>query len=737
MIDTDPLTRGAAWITAPAWRSDPTGPLPVVGAVIECSTAPVSAVLRIAGLGVFEASINGCPASADVLEPGYTDYARRAEFCCYDVTHLFSAGDNVVIVELGSGPYRSQRLDDRWTKIKTRYGDLAACATLTLRFADGTTREVRTGSDWGGTLGRTRSSNWTGGEDYDATVDYDPSAAGVRRWPRAVPAQTPPALVLTAKATPPLRVREVITPAGSRVLPDGTQVVDFGVNFAGWPELDLPARARIRLRPAELVHPDGTIDPRTEGWDPVYHTVRTGPSGETWHPRFCYNGLRYLEISGLAQPLGLEQVRGRVIAADTPATGEFDCSDPVVSDIHKIIHRAVTSNMYSVFTDCPHREKLAFLEELHLAFPVLRWNYDVLAILANTMRLIRDGQGADGHLPLYVPEWDPFPDPWRGDVNWGGAIIMVPWLLHRSYADLTVLRDNYPAMISYAEHLLAARDDGLLRYGLGDWDGREFRAVPLVCTASLARLLAVLAEVADELGHADDADRRRAEAALVAGRVRAEFFDPERLTVGEDTLGEVAIGLRYGIVPAEHVVAVVNRLEQRIIADGYVADVGEVGLPAMIEILAEHDRHETLWHFARQADRPGYGYMVRHGATSLTETWDGPTYGISQNHFMLGAIDDWFYSHLAGLQQAPGDRGFRDLVVRPRPCGDLVAARAGYRTARGTFASAWRLADGRFELTVTVPPGSRCTVQTPDGHREVVDGGSHEIIRAWTPEGTR
>src|SRR5690606_27450862 len=166
--------------------------------------------------GVFEASINGCPASADVLEPGYTDYARRAEFCCYDVTHLFSAGDNVVIVELGSGPYRSQRLDDRWTKIKTRYGDLAACATLTLRFADGTTREVRTGSDWGGTLGRTRSSNWTGGEDYDATVDYDPSAAGVRRWPRAVPAQTPPALVLTAKATPPLRVREVITPAGSR-----------------------------------------------------------------------------------------------------------------------------------------------------------------------------------------------------------------------------------------------------------------------------------------------------------------------------------------------------------------------------------------------------------------------------------------------------------------------------------------------------------------------------------------
>jgi alpha-L-rhamnosidase len=150
-----------------------------------------------------------------------------------------------------------------------------------------------------------------------------------------------------------------------------------------------------------------------------------------------------------------------------------------------------------------------------------------------------------------------------------------------------------------------------------------------------------------------------------------------------------------------------------------------VGLPALIDVLAAHDRHETLYRFACQSERPGYGYMLRHGATSLTETWDGPTYGISQNHFMLGAIDGWFYSHVAGLQQAKGSRGFRELIVRPRPCGGITSARASYQTARGTFASSWTIEDGTFRLEVEIPEGSRATIETPDGRRTIVGSGKH------------
>ncbi|GAB3748461.1 family 78 glycoside hydrolase catalytic domain [Microlunatus parietis] len=731
----DPPAHGAHWITAPAWRADPAGPLPVLGTVFHCAATPVSAVLRIAGLGVFSASINDGAASADLLEPGYTDYAQRAEFCRYDVTHLITPGDNVIMIELGPGLYRSQRLDDRWTKIKTEYGELAACASLTLEYQDRPATTVITGIDWGATVGQTRSSNWTGGEDFDAGLPLDASVDGIPGWPRAVIAAVPPRLRLSAKTTPPLRVREVLDPVELRTVAPGAQVIDFGVNFAGWAEVDLPPGARVKLRPAELLHPDGTIDPRTEGWDPVYHTVAAGARPLTWHPRFCYNGLRYLEISGLDSPLGAENVRGLVISADARSAGDFACSDDKITALHTIIRRAVTSNMFSVFTDCPHREKLNFLEELHLAFPVLRWNYDVLAILANTLRLIREAQGQDGHLPLYVPEWDPFPDPWRGDVNWGGAVIMLPWLLHRAYADESVLRDNEEAMGRYARHLLDSRVDGLIRYG--DWDGREFRAVPLVSTATLARLLGVLADALDRLGRLADAALWRNEARLVTERVRSEFWNDHDLTVGGDTLGELAIAARYGIVPPGRVADVVDRLERRIIDDGYVADVGEVGLPALLELLAEHDRHETIFRFARQEERPGYGFQLRHGATSLTETWDGPTYGISQNHFMLGAIDDWFFAHLAGLQQAPGDVGFRELIIRPRPCGGIDWARASYRTERGNFAVEWRIDGDAFRLQAAIPDGSACLIETPDGHRQRVGGGTHLITRPATVEATR
>lgn len=724
-----PPALGAVWITSLQWKADPAGPLPVLGAGFSCAGRPSAATLRISGLGVFFASVNGHPVSADLLEPGYTDYAKRVEYCTYDIASMITEGENVVIIELGTGTYRSQRHDDRWTKIISDHGDLAACASLTLTYPDGTTSEIVTDTAWGATLGQTRSSNWTGGEDFDARVPLDTSIAGVRTWPRAVAATTPASITVSAKTTPALRVREVIVPIGIRDVAAGTQIVDFGVNFAGWAEVDLPAESRVTLRPAELLHDDGTIDPRTEGWDPVYHTVRSGPWPLTWHPRFCYNGMRFLEVSGHTEPLGLGDVRGLAISADARAVGEFSCSDPTITEIHRIVHRAVTSNMYSVFTDCPHREKLCFLEELHLAFPVLQWNYDVQAILTNTMLLIREAQGPDGHLPLYVPEWDPFPDPWRGDVNWGGAVVHVPWQLHLCYADLSVLHDNYEAMTRYARHLLGVRVDGLVRYGLGDWDGSQARAVPLVATASLARMLSVLSQVADALDRLDDSKRWRVAAERVAGRVRTEFWNDDDSTVGTDTVGETAVALRYGIVPPDRTVAVVNRLEQRIAADGYFVDVGEVGLPALIDVLAAHDRHETLYRFACQSERPGYGYMLRHDATSLTETWDGPTYGISQNHFMLGAIDGWFYSHVAGLRQAPDSRGFRDLIVRPRPCGGITSARANHRTADGMFASSWTIEGDTFHLQVEIPPRSRCTVETPDGHRTIVGSGQHTIRR--------
>ncbi|HEY3509116.1 family 78 glycoside hydrolase catalytic domain [Kribbella sp. NPDC051137] len=704
--------RRTGWMTSAAWQQDPDGPLPVLGTAIEVTGEPRDAVLRVAGLGVFVAAVNGQVVS-DPLEPGYTDYALRAEFCTYDVTARLVPGPNVITIELGPGCYRSRKTEDRWTKIETTYGELAACATLD--WTDDTGPQEL--GPWHATTGAVRTANWVGGEDYDA--HHEPDLQTMASWPAAVPAKTPVELRLSAKTIPPIREVERLTARSVTTVRPGVHVVDFGVNFAGWVELDLPPNAEVRLRPAELLEPSGEINPVTQGWGPVFHTVTTADAPLTWHPTFCYNGLRYLEISGVPTA---PDARGLVLAAVADSAGTFTSSDAKVTELHRIIRRAITSNMYSMFTDCPQREKLGYLEQLHLVYPILRWNYDVRELLANTLRIVREAQEPSGHIALYVPEWDPFPDPWRGDVNFSLVCVFLPWQLYRTYGDRDVLTANHDTAVRYVEYLLASREDGLVTYGLGDWNGRDFRYVPFVATATLARALGVLADTAWVLGQ--DGRRWDDVRAAVVGDVRRRFVTAE---VGSESVAELAVAIHSGVLTGAEEAAAVDRLERRIVADGYYLDVGEIAMASLVEVLATYDRHETLYQLTQVDERPGYGYMLRHGATSLTETWDGPTFGFSQNHFMNGAIDDWFFSHVAGLRQAAGDIGFHRVVIRPRPCGGLTSAAAAYRTGHGELRSAWTVEDGGFDLEVVVPAETTAVVELPDGTTYDVGPGRHRF----------
>ncbi|MFX4271445.1 family 78 glycoside hydrolase catalytic domain [Propionibacteriaceae bacterium Y1685] len=724
----------ATWITAAEWQRDH-GPLPVLATVLELDEVPPAATWSIAGLGVHQTKINGVAVSADLLEPGYTDYARWAEWTNVDVARLLHPGPNVISVELGPGMYRSQAPDGRWTKVFTDYGDLGVCAVLHSDPTSGQDPLLTTDLTWHGTTGPVRSSNWVGGEDFDAAYELDLSPDQVRTWPRAVPAAMPTELRLRPKTIPGLRVIDTLDPVAVTEPSPGVHVIDFGVNFAGWPVLDLPAGVAVRLRPAEVLHPDGMINEITEGWGPVLHTVRT-TDARTWHPSFMYNGLRFLEVTALDEESAwtptTAMARGWVIAANTPSTGSFVCSNTMINDVHRIIRRAVTSNMYSVFTDCPQREKLCYLEQLHLVFDVLRWNYDCESLLANSLQLTRDAQEESGHIALYVPEWDPFPDPWRGDPNWGLAIVLVPWQLYRAYGNRQVLIDNLDAARAYVGYLLEQRTDGLITYGLGDWDGTNFRYVPLVTTAVLARAVAVLADIVDVVGGADtgEAAALRATADELITTLRARFVSADG-TVGDGSTAELAIGLQAGLVPDDQVPAVLDRLCARLEAEADLSLIGEIGIAAVVAVLGNHDRHETLFALSQWHEKPSYGYMLAHGATALTERWDGPTFGISQNHFMNGALDDWFFTHVAGLGRQGDDLAFTRLLVRPRPCGDLTSASASYATSTGEYAVAWQLDHDQLHVTATIPPGATALVDLDNGEQLSVGHGSHSWTVSW------
>ncbi|WP_147919023.1 family 78 glycoside hydrolase catalytic domain [Ruania zhangjianzhongii] len=708
----NPIDAGASWITSAAQHANRRA-LPVLAAVIDVPDGLARATLHVAALGVLQVRLDGAEVTDDVLEPGYADWRRSGEYTGWELA--LTPGRHVLRFDLGGGMYRSFAEDDRWIKVHQDIGDIAVAAVLDLELADGTIRRICTDQTWAGTTGATTTSNWVGGEDYDASLEPDATIGGLATWPCAVDARVPPDLRLEPKQTLPIRVQETLAPR--TLTRHGQQwIVDFGQNVAGWPELDLPPGSSVRLRPAELLQADGGADVRTQGWGPVRHEVDAGAAGCRWHPAFMYNGLRYLEVTGL-DALHADQVRLHVLAADAPASSAFTSSDQRLNDIWALTRAAIRSNMMSVFTDCPQREKLGYLEQIHSLHDLLVRSYDCGPILDRMLRLAVDAQREDGSIGLYAPEWEDPGDPWRGDPNWGGTVVLLPLARYRHTGQLAGLELAYPAMLRYIDFLLADRDsDGILRYGLGDFNGastKKFRSMPLVSTATLVKLLQRTAEVAALLGRPEEA-RLQADAAAVAADFHRALVAPDG-RIGTGTVAEWVVALDAGLAPE----GAIEEIDRLIRAAPGMPDVGAVVLTLLASQLARAGKHETLLAITRVTAAPSYGYMLAHGATALTETWDGPTFGFSQNHFMNGAIATWFHEHVLGIRQREGTVGWTDPLIAPTPVGDLTSAAGHFDTPTGRVQISWQRSDDHFTIEGQAP---QALVRLPSGAEHHISG---------------
>lgn len=718
----DPISLGAQWITSPGHRTHGDASLPVLARRIDVPSDAVSATLRIACLGVLVATIDGEHVSPDVLEPGYSDWRREGEHVAWDVAHLLAPGPHILRLELGGGMYRSRSVDGRWTKVTTHFGDIAAAAVLEITTSRGDVQRCATDTDWRATESATLIANWIGGETYDARrerVDVD-------AWPTAVLADVPDGLSLVAKRTAPLRVIETL-PARSVQRRGDAWIADFGTNSAGWPVIDLPAGAKVRLRPAELLDDKGGVDVRTQGWGPVFHDVRTADQPLTWRPRMSYNGLRYLEVTGLDEDVELTAAdfRLEVVHAAVAECGGFASTDERLDAIWRLIRQAIRSNMASVFTDCPQREKLGYLEEVHALHDLLVRTYACAPILEWTLDLTIDAQRTDGSIGLCVPEWEEFPDPWRGDPNWGGCVILLALARHRATGDTSAIERAFPAMRRYLDFLLADRNaHGLVQYGLGDFNGKsidEFRDVEFVSTATLHKLLLRAAEASDLAG-TDDARRWRAEAQVVADDFTRAFANADG-TFGPGTVTAHVVALDAGLAPP----SLIDVINAQVVADGHVLDVGAVVMALLVEHLSRAGRHDTLFAITRVTTEPSYGYMLDHGATSLTECWDGPTFGFSQNHFMFGAIGAWFHEHVLGIRQTPGTAGWSQPLIAPVAVGDVAGVSGWFDAPTGRIEVSWTRTDDTFVVEGCASTDVGATVLLPSG-REVRVRGPFSLV---------
>ncbi|WP_405966242.1 glycoside hydrolase family 78 protein [Streptomyces sp. NBC_00015] len=701
-----------------------------------------NARLYIAGLGIYDATLNGEPVGDAVLEPANTDYRERVQYATYDVTDRLRAGANTLGVALGNGMSNVVSTADRYRKLYGNISDPKLVAQLEVTLADGSVRTVTSGDDWRTTLGPTTSSNWYGGEDHDARRElphWDEPRGDHRSWDRAVtvaaPGTTDAPAALSARETAPIRVVQTLT-GKETAAAAGSRVFDLGRNIAGWPEITVsaPAGTEVRVYPAESLKDGHAFQSISNVGGPLWDSYTTRDTrSATWHPAFSYHGFRYLELRGL--PDGAKvTVRGKVLRTDNASAGTFTSSDPLINGIHGLIRRAVEGNMMSVLTDCPSREKLGWLEQDQLVFPALAANYDMQAHLRKIVRDMADAQTAEGLIPSTVPEYTSLPGAYRNDSNWGGAFVLVPWQLYTTYGDADTLRTYYPRMRQYAAFLGTQVVDGILDYGLGDWftPDRTFpRAV--AGTYGYWRVVDALARISTVLGDDAAAADYRTKADTAARALAARYYDAATGTFAGGGQGAEALALDMGAYPEGQQDRLLAHFTGAVETAGFHLLLGEISLPAAFRVLSGAGRDDVVQRIATRTTSPSYGYQVAAGNTTLGEAWDGGP-GQSQNHFMLGAIDSWFTSRVAGIAQTPGSVGYAELLIDPAIEGDLTSASGSYRTPYGLARTDWARTDDRFRLTVEVPSGSTAEIHVPtgDGHATAPEGA--RLVRATATE---
>lgn len=633
-------------------------------------------------------------------------------------------------------------------------------ARMEISYDDGSTALVVSDRSWRTALGAQVTDAWYSGADYDARREQpgwdspgtDLSASAKRRdgsqtgWIDAGIAPPPNlATKLVARRAEPVKIVETLTPVSMTNPTPGTWVFDLGQNISGWPSLDLsgtvPAGVTIRMSPAESLATDGTVDQASlrgggagRGVS-LFNTYTTAglEGGESWHPDFNYFGMQWVQVTGL--PAGytptVDLIKGIRLQVATPVAGEFSTSSARVNRIHTMARYSFASNMMSVFTDCPGREKLSYPADYTMPMGSIHRNFELAAYLRTTMRHLVEGQSiADspmfGNVALKTPVYDwGYTGRFGDEINWGNAIILVPALLYELYGDTDTMTRYYDRMVDFADYIQRAKASGhIVDAALADWISAEQTSGRITGTWGYYEMISKLALMAELTGHSDDAARYKALAADIRTAFNATFYNAElrRYTSDGGAVGATqaaqALALDAGLVPDGERQAVLDALVELVYAfhpngEGPHFSGGTIGMAATVRALTNGGRDDVLWDLLQPNDQPSYGFFMESttanpgGMTTIGEQWNR---GSSKNHMILAQIEEWFHTGLVGIRTADS---YRRLVIQPKLVGDLTFAKGSYTTPHGVARSAWTKTGAAVRLTVEIPANTTAEVWVP------------------------
>ena len=689
------------------------------------------AVICICGLGQYELSANSAKVGDALLAPGWSKYDKTCLYDTFDLTSYLANGTNAIGVMLGNGMYNVQPTS-RYSKFTGSFGPPKVIAQIELFYTNGTSQIIPTDAQWQTTSGPITYSQVYGGEDYDARLvqaGWNQAGFNAVSWSPVVVTNGPGGILRgQSRAAPPVIATLTLQPITTNSLSSSTIVYDLGQNAAVIPTLLAhgQAGATIQITPAELTNPDGTINRGSVGGGSAYwQYTLAGAGSETWTPKFFYHGCRYLQVVLTAAPGSsrlpvVDSLSGIVIQSAVASVGNFSCSSDLLNRTRTLIRWAQRNNLISILTDCPHRERLGWLEQYNLHGPSLRYEFDVGTLFTKTMQDMADSQTTSGLQPSIAPEFVVFSGGFRDSPEWGSSVIIVPWQQYLFTGDNTLLQNYYSVMTNYFSYLQNQAVNNFLTYpsGLGDWYDigpnapgySQDTPISLTADAYYCMDAQILGQVATILGNNIDAARFNTLATKISSAFNSTYYSSANGYYATGSQTAQSLPLYLGLVNPTNQAAVVSALVANVNAQGLTA--GDIGHRYLLRALADMGRSDVVYSLHGGTNNPGYGYILNQDATALTEAWDAnPT--DSQDHFMLGHITEWFYHDLAGIQLDPSAPGFQSVIIKPAFVGGITSASGNYNSVRGLIASSWTCTNNQATLNVTIPVGSSGSIYLP------------------------
>ena len=722
---------------------------------LDAGHGPVdTALLHISSLGVYEAEINGRPVGDDVLSPGWSSYEWRLRYRSYDVAGQLE-DRNVLTVSVGNGWYRGRLA---FAGMRELYGkELGIIAQLEIGFADGHRQVVGTDETWTASSSDVLADDIYDGQTIDAgRRDADWYTFGAK-LPWALHARRIDfdAARLTPYVGPPVTRHEVVHPVRIWTSPSGRTLLDFGQNLVGWLRFTVrgPRGSEIRIRHAEVLE-DGELGVRPLRDAQATDRFILSGGEDFFEPTKTFHGFQYAEITGWPGELTTDSVEAVVVHSELRRTGFFDCSDPLLNQLHHNVVWGTKGNFLDLPTDCPQRnERLGWTGDIAAFAPSAAYLFDVDAFLRDwLLDLAQEQRHHEGMVPFVVPDVlkllpgpAEFPEP-DSTAVWSDAAVWVPWTLYQAYGDRAVLERQYDSMAAHVRRAASLTSpNGLWDTGFqfGDWldpdasphepwNAKADKGV--VATACLYRSARIVSETAALVGHANEAEIFDA----LAERTRDAFnehYVSGGGTIVSDCTTVYTLAIAFGLLDEETEQLAGKRLAQLVAESGHKISTGFAGTPFITDALTKTGHLDDAYALLMQRECPSWLYPVTMGATTVWERWDSilpdgtinPGEMTSFNHYALGAVADWMHRTIGGI--APAEPGYSRVRIAPRPGGGLTWADTRLETRHGSVRVNWRREDAALVVEVDLPPGVNGVLSLP-GAPDVELGAGHHVHTA-------